>query len=71
MQGGQLPKAGVVRWSLQLQCKLLGDGHEGRASFANKLNGVCGAGAVRHLGGLHASELTVVETNINGFSELA
>ena len=58
-KGGILPQDGAVRWSLQLQCKLVGDGHEGWVSFANKLNEVCGAGAVQHLGGLHTSELTV------------
>ena len=57
-QGGQLPKAGAVRWSLQLQCKLVGDGPEGWVSFANRLNEVWGAGVVQHLGGLHTSELT-------------
>ena len=76
-----LPQDGAVRWSLQLQCKLVGDGHEGWVSFANKLNEVCGAGAVQHLGDLHASELTVIGSELTvpaqpvldkkGFSELA
>ena len=56
---GILPRDGAVRWSLQLQCKLVGDGPEGWAclSFANKLKVLCGV--VKHLGGLHASELAV------------
>ena len=65
-KGGILPQYGAVRWSLriQLQCKLVGDGHGGWVSFANKPNEVRGAGAVQHLGGLR-----VVDKK--GVSELA
>ena len=71
-QGGQLPKADAVRWSLQLQCKLIGDGPEGWLSFANKLEEL--GSVVHHLGGLHVDELTVTARPVmdtNGFSELA
>ena len=66
--GGQLPKAGAVRWSLQLQCKLIGDGPKGWLSFANKLEEL--GSVVHHLGGLHGSEPTVV-VDTKGSSGLA
>ena len=67
-QGGQLPQEGAVRWSLQLQCKLIGDGPEGWLSFANKLEEL--GSVVHHLGGLHGSEPRVV-VDTKGSSGLA
>ena len=63
-QGGQLPKSGAVRWSLQLQCELVGDGPGGRACFASKPEGCCGG--VQHLGDLHASGLAAPVISDNG-----
>ena len=77
-QGGQLPTAGAERLSLQLQCKLVGDGPEGWACFASKLKERCSDHDhdVQHLGDLHASELAVTAHAVpvmatRGVSELA
>ena len=52
---GILPKDGAVQLSMQLQCKLAGDGPEVWAHFATKLKDCCGV--VEHLGDLRASAL--------------
>jgi hypothetical protein len=67
-QGGQLPQEGAVRWSLQLQCKLIGDGPKGWLTFANKLEEL--GSVVHHLGGLHGSEPRVA-VDTKGSSGLA
>ena len=54
-KGGILPKDGAVQLSMQLQCKLAGDGPEAWAHFATKLKDCCGV--VEHLGDLHASDM--------------
>ena len=68
-QGGQLPTAGAERLSLQLQCKLVGDGPEGWACFASKPKECCGD--VQHLGDLHASGPAAPVMGARAVSELA
>ena len=68
-QGGQLPQEGAVQWSLQLQCKLVGDGPEGWACFASKLKECCGD--VQHLGDLHASGPAAPVMGVRAVTELA